>query len=465
MKKILLFSLCLILSSAVYAKITAKFTPNPVKQGDAVELVLSSDKSFSGVPNIDILQKDFVVGGQQNRHSAQWVNGKGQDIHQLIYTLFPNKSGDIVVRGLKVGNEVIPDLTLSVRADAKYETKGSIDLTVECQKTPVYPAQKMLCVVFMDDSIGLVDGEIIPPQSEQGTWEQILPPLPITSNKSGVNRYQSTFAFTPKDSGTFQMSPFVFQGSARLKTGERQAANIIDFMLISFQSSATQPVGAQSAPFSITVKAKPANYKGWWLPSPNVTLTESYQLPENIVVGEPITRTLTLTAQQVMADNMPVPNTPSTDKLKVYANPAERHDTPDGGQVVVTMTFVPTQSGEITLPAIQVPWFDSVHEKTEFASVPERKIFVTGEVAPQPQAPTPVVQPTTPTPQPEALPVSEPVQQSAPVQAPQSLPWLWIILALSLAFVLGIIVAVLIVKHTSSTERKKKKPLPDLYPF
>ncbi len=465
MKKIWLFSLCLILPSTVFAKITANFTPNPVKQGDAVELVLSSDKSFAGVPNVDILQKDFVVGGQQSRHSAQWINGKGQDLHQLIYTLFPNKSGDITVHGLKVGNELIPDLILNVRADAKYATKGSIDLSVECQKTPVYPSQKMLCTVFMDDSIGLVDGEIIPPQSAQGTWEQIMPPLPIASNKTGTNRYQSTFAFTPKDSGTFQISPFVFQGSARLKTGERQGTNIIDLMFMAFQSSsATQPVGAQSAPFSITVKAKPADYKGWWLPSPRVTLTESYQFPENIAVGEPITRTLTLTAQQVMADNMPVPETSSTDKLKVYTNPAERHDTPEGGQVITTMTFVPTQSGEVTLPAIQIPWFDSVHEKTEFASVPEHKIFVTGETISQPQTPTPVAQ-VAPVSEQEILATQEQAQQPVPAQPSQQLPWLWIILGLSLAFVFGIIVAVLILKRTTSTEHKKKKPLPDLYPF
>ena len=462
MKKILLFSLCLILSSTVHAKITAKFTPNPVKQGDAVELVLSSDKSFSGVPNVDILQKDFVVGGQQSRHSAQWTNGKGQDVHQLIYTLFPNKSGDIIVRGLKVGNEVIPDLTLNVRADARYATKGSIDVFVDCQKTPVYPSQKMLCVVFLDDSMGLVDGEIIPPQTEQGTWEQIMPPLPIASNKKGINRYQSTYAFTPRDSGTFQISPFIFQGSARLKTGERQATGIMDFMLMALQSSATQPVGAQSAPFSITVKAKPADYKGWWLPSSQVTMTESYQLPTTIAVGEPINRTLTLTAKEVMADNMPVPEASSTDKLKVYANPAERHDTPNGGQVVVTMTFVPTQSGEVTLPAIQVPWFDSTHEKTKFATVPERKLFVVGEATTQ--APAPIAQPT-PAPASEALPQTVPVQVPVPTQTPQPLPWLWIILAASLAFVFGIIVAVLILKRAQSTEHKKKKPLPDLYPF
>ncbi len=460
MKKVLLM-LCLFLSTTVYAKITATLAPNPVKQGDAVELILSSESAFSGVPNIDILQKDFVIGGQQKRQSSQWINGKGKNTHQLIYTLFPNKSGTLTVHGLKVGNEVISDLTLNVSADANYETKGEIVVSVDCPKANIYPGQKMLCAVFLEDSIGLVDGEITAPQSQQGTWEQILPPVPVAASTPGTRKYQSAFAFTPNESGTLQMSPFIFQGAARLKTNAKPRG-IMDFMLMSLQSSATQPVGAQSKPFTIAVKQKPVDYEGWWLPSSHVTLTESYQLPETIAIGEPITRTLVLTAQDVMADNMPVPESSSTDKFKVYANPAERNDTTEGGQVTVTMNFVPTQSGEIVLPAIHVPWFDPIHEKIESASVPERKIIVAADTVSEISTPkfNPKSEPET-----KELPSSQPAPASIPTQVPQPLPWLWIVLATSLAFILGIVIAVLILKHSSSAERKKKKPLPDLYPF
>ncbi|MBQ3695467.1 MAG: BatD family protein [Alphaproteobacteria bacterium] len=457
--------LCILLilcwAAIAQARITAEITPNPVKQGDAVELILSSDTAFSGVPNIEILKKDFVIGGQQRRQSAQWVNGKGQSVHQLIYTLFPNKSGTITIQGLKVDNENIAPLTLSVRSDAKYETKGNLTVTVECPKNAIYPSQKLLCQVYLDDGIGLTDGQIIPPQTDNGTWEQVLPPLPTASSKSGVNRYQSAFAFTPKKSGTLKMDPFIFQGEARVDMGSRQYNSIIDFMFMNLTSHATRPVATQSQPFDLLIKEKPANYKGWWLPSPRVTLTESYQLPDNISVGEPISRTLTLSARDVLADNMPVPEAPSTDGLKVYANPAQRMDNVDGGQVTVTMTFVPTRGGEVTLPAIQVPWFNSTKETIETAIVPERKIFI-----PKDATTTPIVPPIIKN---DVKTASEPTIQSEPTtlptQTPAQIPWVWIILALAGAFLLGIVVTFLVLRKHHAIEKKKKKTLPDLYPF
>ena len=94
-----LFLLSFLWTSTVWAKITAEFIPNPLKQGDTVELVFSSDTPFNNIPNIDLLKKDFVIGGQQRRQSSRWVNGKGSTVYQLSYTLFPNKSGDIQAIG------------------------------------------------------------------------------------------------------------------------------------------------------------------------------------------------------------------------------------------------------------------------------------------------------------------------------------------------------------------------------
>jgi hypothetical protein len=285
-----------------------------------------------------------------------------------------------------------------------------------------------------------------------------MQPVAVSSRTDGVKRYQSTFSFTPKQSGKLDMPPFVFQGEARLDTrGKMKYDSLLDFMLLGLQSTATQPVSTQTQPFSLNIKHKPATYQGWWLPSPHTTLTESYQMPDTLGVGEPITRTLTLTAQDVAADDRPVPSIKETDTIKVYANPEQRLDTPEGGQVTVTLTLVPTQPGEISLPAAAVSWFNTTTEKIETASVPERVIFVSGTSSDIQQPSAPVISEKSSD---ETKATAQPIQN-----VPQPLPWVWIILSLSFAFVFGIIVAVLILKHSQSTERKKKKPLPDLYPF
>ena len=460
--------LMILFSCLVQAKTEVSFVPKTVKQGDAVELVLSSDQPFQGVPNLDVLQNDFVIGGQQKKQSAQWINGQGSTTYQLIYTLFPNKSGDITVKGLKIGSELLPEVTLKVSKDALYETKGNLALSVTCPHTALYPSQKLLCQVDLTDEVGLVDGEIFAPETAAGTWEQVLPLMPA-SQASTQKTYQSLFAFTPAKSGQIEVPPFTFKGAVRVKTsGPIRANSMFDLMILGFGNTATKPVVVQSKPIRLTVKEKPSDYQGWWLPSPKVTLSEQYDMPTPLHSGEPITRTLTLFAENVAAANLPVPSVPQTAGFKIYTNPEQRTDLPNGAQLSVSITFVPTESGSLVLPAITVPWFNTQSEKIEQASVPAKEVFVTAtEVpavpsvvhnAPLKQA-EPVIQGEAP------LQSAEPVQKSN--QNPVAFSWIWIALAIVLAFLGGILVTILIVKkrQNKGQDSQKKKPLPDLYPF
>lgn len=469
MKYLLLF-LAIFYTPLAQAKINAAFEPKTVKQGSSVQLVLSSDTPFQGVPNLDVLEKDFVIGGQQKKQSAKWINGKGTTSYQLVYTLFPNKSGDITVKGLKVGSEALPDITLKVGGDANYEQKGQLSLSVHCPHEALYPSQKVLCQVTLTDSIGLIDGDLIPPNTSTGTWEQLIPLVPAEQQTAGRNTYQSVFAFTPSQSGKIDVSPFTFNGQVRLQTRpQSQSFSFIDLFILGIPSTATKPIMVQSNSLVLNVKEKPADYHGWWLPSPRVTLTEHYDMPASLHTGEPITRTITLFAQDVAAANLPVPTAPQASGFKTYANPEQRKDLQNGSALTVTFTFVPTQSGAQTLPAITIPWFNTQTEKIQQATLPTKDIFVIAEegAADSTRASeTPKAEPVQPTvSMPAASP--EPNEQKQPVATGSTIPWITLSLAVGAAFIGGILVALLILRKRQGYNKnaKKKKPLPDLYPF
>ena len=454
----------LLISWHVSAKVNVNFVPPTIEQGGTVELVFSSDTPFQHLPNLDLLQKDFVIGGQQKRQSAQWINGQGSTEYQLSYTLFPNKAGKITVQGLKIGTEQLPTLTLDVQSNAHYAQQGSLSLSVQCPDEPIYPSQRLICQVVLEDSLGLVDGALQAPQTTDGQWEEVQSLLPQNRQTDGHMRYQSLFAFTPKKSGRLDIAPFAFYGQTRLKTRDTaRSRSIMDFMLLGFQSTATKPVSVQSAPLTLTVKEKPANYQGWWLPSTQVTLKEALDIPKSLHVGEPISRTLVLTAQGVSADAMPVPSAPQSSGLKVYANPEQRQDLPTGGEVSVTLTFVPMQAGTLTLPEISVVWFNTLTERIEKAVVPAHEIFVLADAAQIQPTNTPVV------------PVAAIKDDGNPVAAKSvmnevsqaGLPWGILLFSVGFAFVLGVAVARLLFKRNQKKEdsNKKKRPLPDLYPF
>ena len=115
---------------------------------------------------------------------------------------------------------------------------------------------------------------------------------------------------------------------------------------------------------------------------------------------------------------------------------------------------MPTQPENITLPAIEVPWFDVTTGQTKLASVPSRSIVAVGDAS------------THQTPPSVSSSQPEPVPQPVPTQSPTS-SLLWIIIVGAAAFLLGLGAAVLIFRHKEKIpeEKKKKKPLPDLYPF
>ncbi|MBQ4472297.1 MAG: BatD family protein, partial [Alphaproteobacteria bacterium] len=267
------------------------------------------------------------------------------------------------------------------------------------------------------------------------------------------------FAFSPTQSGSIQMDPFTFQGEAILDTrpANTKYRSILDFMVAGFGINATQPVMVAGKPLTLSVKEKPTQYQGWWLPSPHVALTETYQMPDQIAAGEPIMRTLTLKAANVLAAQMPIPTVPQTESIKVYSNPEKRSDTTQGGEVQVEITFVPTQPGQITLPEIQIPWFNTSTEQIETASVPAKQIVVTGDAPIQSQPVNPIVK--------ETLSDRQPVQPAPQTQKGLALGW--VIALMGGAFALGLGLAILILwrfRHASA-KHDKKKPLPDLYPF
>ena len=464
--KYIVLLMTLVYSAVTQAAITIRFKPNPVVKGDGVEMVLTSDRPFEGVPNLDILKKNFLIGGQQQRQSSQWINGKGSTSYELAYTLFPYDVGTITVQGLRVGNEPVPEAVLTVNSSGNSAQKEVLNLSVQCSKKAVYPGQKMLCEVWLFDSQGIADGEISPSDTNLGVWEQLSAPTyeGVTDN---VHRYKTVYSFTPKESGSLTLPPFLFRGEVLLDTrGKGKYRSFLDMLAFSFASTATKPVAIQGEPIQIDVKGKPQDYQSWWLPSTEVTLSETYQMPESVIVGDPIQRTVVLTAKGVNADEMPVPSASNTKNLKVYSNMEQRKDLGDGGQVQVELTFVPTQPGRVELPEIQVPWFDLNTEKVQYATLPGKELVVVegegSESAPAPQVATPV-QKESPSRQVEP----KKAEVKPVVKGEVRLSWTLILVIVLLAFFVGglITFAALKIRQHMAKKQEKKKPLPDLYPF
>jgi hypothetical protein len=135
-------------------------------------------------------------------------------------------------------------------------------------------------------------------------------------------------------------------------------------------------------------------------------------------VGEPVTRTLTITAQGATAAQLPTLDGGSPDGVKVYPEPPSSEDLAGGGPPAalktLKMALVPTRAGPLTLPEIRLAWWDTVEDRPRVAVIPQRTLEVEPAAG---AASTPEPSPgSIPAPIPTPIPAA-PVSQGEPDKA------------------------------------------------
>ena len=118
-----------------------------------------------------------------------------------------------------------------------------------------------------------------------------------------------------------------------------------------------------------------------WLPANDLSLTESWsQTPPNFVVGEPITRTLTLKADGLTAAQLPSMAMGDSNNFKAYPDQPRLNDKIGSAGISGTrqekIALIPTRAGEITLPAIEIEWWNLNGKQMEVAKLPARVVTV-----------------------------------------------------------------------------------------
>jgi hypothetical protein len=126
-------------------------------------------------------------------------------------------------------------------------------------------------------------------------------------------------------------------------------------------------------------------------------LTESFSAdPDTIRVGEPLTRTLSIEALGLRGEQLPPVEPPAPAGARVYPDQAQTQSGRDGDRVVgireERMAIVPTEPGELILPAIRIPWWDVEQQIQRVAEIPARRVAVLPAVSDAPSE-TPGVKP------------------------------------------------------------------------
>lgn len=259
----------------------------------------------------------------------------------------------------------------------------------------------------------------------------------------GENKYQTTrngtryevferrYAIFPQKSGQLKINPATFEG----RINATQARTIFDQFRMSGQLKRLRSNAVEA-----TVKAAPdtVNLQDW-IPAIDLRLTDQWSDDiQAIKTGEPITRTITITAEGLTGVQLPDLKFSDIDDLKQYPNKPVVEDQQSNDGIVGSKQFkialIPARSGAYTLPEIKLQWWNTKTNKIAFATIPQTTISAIGSIqATAPPNPTKTLedkntvsnkqQPTTNM----AQPIASPLTNSEPY-------WQWLALLFAIAW-------------------------------
>ncbi|MFT7216015.1 MAG: hypothetical protein ACI8R8_001081, partial [Paraglaciecola sp.] len=368
--------------NAKVTELTASVDKNPVLLDESIVLTVTA----KGDPSRDafdpsILSKDFVVGRTSVSSQTQMINFDTTRSTIWNTILIPRKKGRFTIPSFTVEGQSSQPITLMVLpVSASKNSEGrDVFVTTEVDMTEAYLQQQIKYTIRLHLARDLQRGSLSAPTLENGEIRQIGKDAEYADiiNAKRYRIIERTFAVLPQKSGAFTIKGPLFEGEI---IEERQQ----NFGFFN-RSKTISRVGPDQ---EINILPIPGQFTGSWLPSDYVELSEQWQpVDGKFTVGEPITRTLTLTAVGVIEEQLPEIGSLYPDSVKVYPDQADTTTVEKDNTLIAqrkeTLAIIPTQVGKLQIPAVSVPWFNILTREVEYAQLPARTLDISPGAAAQ----------------------------------------------------------------------------------
>lgn len=345
-----------------------------VNLGNLFDLDVSSLPS----PDIDKVEEDFDIVGRNQRYSIRTVNNKMVGEITWTYQLAPKKTGQLTIPALTFQDARSDPVDINVISgtspDEQTEPRDSF-IELSADKDEVYVQEQLVLTIKLFFSGNLIRGELSEPEHPDAIIENLGKQREYSRYRDGVRFrvVERRYAIYPQKAGEFSLDAIRFEGRAR--TPEGQLKFLRDSQKL----------------FDIPVKAIPADFSGdTWLPASQLELSES-GLPndQTLATGQNLTRTLALEAHGLPAETLPPFPEQAIPGIRTYPEQPERaaDSNRDGitSSLTQTTALVPVQAGDLVLPEIRIPWWDTEADEEKIAVIPARTLSVS---APPGQAST-----------------------------------------------------------------------------
>jgi len=370
--------LLLIMSVGSYAaNLLSEVNRNAVNLGESFDLnVIYSEQIIFGEPDFNALKKDFKILSQNKRSQYSNYNGRSISTTRWILSLSPKRLGTLLIPSFTFKDEISNALEIKVsKAKASTQVAGAPVFTETLlDKNSVYVQEQALLTLRLYTSV---------PMSNFAFDELAVPGAQLI--KVAESQYQkeidgqqytvveTRYAIFADSSSTLEIPAIQYRGVIADPTARNSGSLFRQRgRQVYFNTEARQ----------LQVKPMPSNSPlQHWLPGKGLGLQERWSNPtSDITLGEPLTRTITITGQGLMGSQLPPLQIPNSKSYKLYPDQAQIENSVSEagviGKRIESIAIVPTQVGSITLPDITVGWWDTKANKVRHTVLKGRTLNV-----------------------------------------------------------------------------------------
>jgi hypothetical protein len=370
--------LALLAQTTQAATLIASVDRTRLNSGETLVLTLeTSDPTQFGKPDLAPLDGQFEVRDTRQVNHLTTLDGGDQATTRWLITLMPKQTGNVVIPPLQVGELHSEAITLQVlQSEQPLENPTApVYMEASLDAATVYVQAQALLTLRIYHSVALYDDSSLTPlEIPDAKIEQLGDARTYEKLINGVRHgvIETRYAIYPQHSGQLMIPTLVFSATL-VDTGNA--------------ADATPRPGKQikvtSAQLPLTIKPKPDTYPADtpWLPARSLSLSESWSPePSQPQVGDSLTRTLTLKADGLSSAQLPP--LPFTDVQGLRRYPDQPQLSNQNGERGLIGSreereaLVPTYSGAINLPSIEVVWWNTTEDHLESSTLPARTLQV-----------------------------------------------------------------------------------------
>lgn len=374
----------LLFTQVLEAKVQYFLDRGEIRENETFKLkiIVQNPSTLANALTLDFLPEELERLSLQQFNNSTMINGQFHSEMGWEVKLLARQAGTYTVPATKFGGETADSFTIRIlpaidelkedNSPAKVKLRAALNLDeVYVQQQLILTVRIYRSVVTRHESLTLPNatGAVLEQLGDDRTFEMV-------QGNTSYRVVERQFAIFPQQSGELLIEPMTYTATI---LDENQSSN-------PWGLSRTKPISLSTPQYKVNVKPKPVSAEEPWLPATNLKL-EARWLPANqtFEVGTPATLEFKIKGAGLLQTQLPNITFPEVGGVKIY------RDTPEYQQLInrlgVTshhiekLAIVPSQSGEVTIPEVRIPWWNTVTDKQDYAVLPAMTI----EVKPQTQ--------------------------------------------------------------------------------